>query len=61
MGVAGVIQTYIERVMGQGFMTAQGYMQFWFKIVIFFGVCLIGGVALTFWNMMTSRQLEKTD
>jgi nitric oxide reductase subunit B len=31
-GVAGVLQTYIERVMGLGFMTAQAQMRFWFAV-----------------------------
>ncbi|MBE0430157.1 MAG: cbb3-type cytochrome c oxidase subunit I [Thermoleophilia bacterium] len=56
MAVAGILQTYIERVMCQGFMTAQAQMQFWFKISIFFGVFLIAGVGMTFWNMLTARQ-----
>ncbi|MBE0430159.1 MAG: cbb3-type cytochrome c oxidase subunit I [Thermoleophilia bacterium] len=56
MSVAGILQTYIERVMGQGFMTAQAQMQFWFKITLFFGVFLIVGVGMTFWNMLTARQ-----
>lgn len=56
MAVAGVIQTYVERVMGEGFMAAQDYMQLWFKVVIFFGVILLIGVIITFWNMLTVRQ-----
>ncbi|MHB9112402.1 MAG: cbb3-type cytochrome c oxidase subunit I [Thermoleophilia bacterium] len=59
MGIAGVIQTYVERVMGEGFMTAQGYMQLWFKVVLFFGVFMLGGLILTFWNMMTGKQSEE--
>ena len=31
MAVAGIIQTYVERVLGDGFMVAQGHMQLWFK------------------------------
>jgi len=61
MAVAGVLQTYIERIMGQGFMTAQAQMQFWFKVVIFFGVCLIAGVLITFWAMLTARQVADGD
>jgi len=41
--------------MGEGFMTAQEHMQFWFKVVIFFGVVLIIGVLITFWNMLTAH------
>ena len=54
-----VIQTYVERVMGEGFMTAQGYMQLWFKVVLFFGVFMLGGLILTFWNIMTGKQSKE--
>jgi hypothetical protein len=30
--VSGVLQAYIERVLGLGFMTAQAQMRFWFAI-----------------------------
>ena len=57
MGIAGILQTYIERVMGQGFMTAQLQMQFWFKIVLFFGVVLLGGLILSIWSILTGKQI----
>src|SRR5680860_417086 len=58
MSVAGVLQTYIERVMGQGFMTAQAQMQFWFKVVLFFGVIVLLGVLVTAWHMLTAKQVD---
>ena len=36
-GVAGVLQSYIERVLGMGYMVAQGYMRLWM------GVTMVGG------------------
>lgn len=57
MAVAGILQTYIERVMGQGFMTAQLQMQFWFKIVLFFGVVLLAGLGVTIWTILTGKQI----
>ena len=36
-GVAGVLQSYIERVLGMGYMVAQGYMRLWM------GVTMAGG------------------
>jgi len=60
MGVAGVLQTYIERIMGQGFMNAQAQMQFWFKVTLFFGVILVIGAGLTMWKLLTQRQSEET-
>ena len=56
MAVAGIIQTYVERVLGDGFMVAQSHMQLWFKIVIFFGVLLIVGLLVTIWNMVFAKR-----
>ena len=56
MGVAGILQVYIERVMGLGFMTAQAQMQFWFKLCIVFGVVILVGLVITAWNMLTVKQ-----
>ncbi len=55
MAVAGIIQTYVERVLGQGFMVAQANMQLWFKVVLVFGVTLIVGLLITFWNMVFAK------
>ncbi|MHB1342930.1 MAG: cbb3-type cytochrome c oxidase subunit I [Thermoleophilia bacterium] len=55
MAVAGIIQTYIERVLGEGFMVAQAQMQLWFKVVIVFGVVLIIGLLVTVWNMVFAK------
>jgi len=61
MGIAGILQTYIERVMGQGFMTAQAQMQFWFKLCIVFGLVIIVGLVITAWNMLTVRQATEIE
>ncbi len=53
--VAGVLQTYIERVMGLGYMTAQAQMRFWFAILVAFGLALLVGVALTVIDLLTLR------
>lgn len=53
--VAGVLQTYIERVMGLGYMTAQAQMRFWFAILVFLGLSLLGGVILTVLDLLTLR------
>lgn len=54
-GVAGVLQSYLERVMGLGFMTAQAQMQFWFGVVIGFGVIFLAGVLLTAADLLKLR------
>lgn len=46
-GVAGVLQTYIERVMGMGYMTAQDYMRLWMGITLAAGVFFLGGLLVT--------------
>jgi nitric oxide reductase subunit B len=53
--VAGVLQTYIERVMGMGYMTAQAQMRFWFAILVFLGVTLLIGVVLTVVDLLMLR------
>jgi len=53
--VAGVLQSYIERVMGLGYMTAQAQMRFWFGVVVFFGLSLLGGAILAVLDLLTLR------
>ncbi len=53
--VAGVLQTYIERVMGLGYMTAQAQMRFWFAILVAVGLTLLIGVLLTVVDLLTLR------
>ena len=53
--VAGVLQTYIERVMGLGFMTAQAQMRFWFGILVVLGLAMLGGVVLAATDLLTLR------
>ncbi len=53
--VAGVLQTYIERVMGLGYMTAQAQMRFWFAILAVLGVTLLAGVVLAVVDLLTLR------
>lgn len=53
--VAGVLQTYIERVLGLGYMTAQAQMRFWFAILAALGVTLLAGVVLAVVDLLTLR------
>jgi len=55
-GIAGVLQSYIERVMGLGFMTAQAQMRFWFAVTWVLGLILLVGVILTVVDLLTLRQ-----
>jgi nitric oxide reductase subunit B len=52
---AGILQTYLERVLGLGYMTAQAQMQFWFKAVIGIGIVFFIGVLRTVTDLLTLR------
>jgi nitric oxide reductase subunit B len=54
-GVAGVLQAYIERILGLGFMTAQAQMRFWFAVTWVFGLFLFAGVVLAVVDLLTVR------
>jgi nitric oxide reductase subunit B len=54
-GVAGVLQSYIERVLGMGYMTAQGYMRLWMGVTLFAGVFFLMGVAAMVADLLTLR------
>ena len=54
-GVAGVLQTYIERVMGLGFMTAQAQMRFWLAVTWVLGLVLLVGVIVTVVDLLTLK------
>ena len=56
--IAGVLQTYIERVMGLGYMTAQAQMRFWFAILVALGLILLAGVLLTVVDLLTLRPVR---
>jgi nitric oxide reductase subunit B len=53
--IAGVLQTYIERVMGLGYMTAQAQMRFWFAIVVVLGFTLLIGVLTAVADLLALR------
>ncbi len=54
-GVAGVLQSYIERALGMGFMTAQSYMRLWMGSVFFTGIVFLSGVLATVADLLTVR------
>ena len=59
--VAGVLQTYIERVMGLGYMTAQAQMRFWFAILVALGLTLLIGVVTAVVDLLTLRPATARD
>jgi len=54
-GISGVLQTYLERVLGMGYMTAQAHMQLWMGVTLFLGVFFLAGVLTTAWDLLTLR------
>lgn len=54
-GIAGVVQSYIERVLGMGYMTAQSYMTLWMRVTLVLGVCFFIGLLFTVTDLLTLR------
>jgi nitric oxide reductase subunit B len=54
-GVAGVLQSYVERVQGMGYMTAQSYMRLWMGAVFFCGISFLAGLLTTVADLFTLR------
>jgi nitric oxide reductase subunit B len=54
-GVAGVLQSYVERVLRLGFMTAQGYMRLWLGITLAAGFAFLAGVLLMVRDLLSLR------
>jgi len=54
-GVAGVLQSYIERVLGMGYMVAQGYMRLWMGVTMVAGLFFLGGLLTTVVDLFTLR------
>lgn len=60
-GIAGVLQSYLERVLGMGYMTAQSYMQLWMGITMVLGVFFLMGVLVTVADLLFMKPLVRTD
>jgi nitric oxide reductase subunit B len=53
--VAGVLQTYLERVRGEPFMVAQQPMRFWMLVVFLHGLVVLAGVVTTVVHLLTLK------
>jgi nitric oxide reductase subunit B len=58
-GIAGVVQSYIERVLGMGYMVAQSYMRLWLGVTFFLGICFFIGVLIMVTDLLTLRPAPK--
>ncbi len=54
-GVAGVLQTYLERIQGQPYMVAQQPIRFWMAIVAAHGLVVLAGTVLIVKHLLTLR------
>lgn len=54
-GIAGVLQSYLERVLGMGYMTAQSYMRFWMGVTLVLGLFFFVGVVTTVTDLFTLK------
>jgi nitric oxide reductase subunit B len=59
--VAGVLQTYLERVRGEPFMVAQEPMRFWMLLVFLHGLAVLAGVIVTVTHLLTLRPERATE
>jgi nitric oxide reductase subunit B len=54
-GVAGVLQTYLERIQGQPYMVAQQPIRFWMFVVAVHGLMLLAGALITIKHLLTLK------
>ena len=59
-GVAGVLQSYLERVLGLGYMVAEEYMRLWMGVTFALGLFFLAGVATAAWDLLTVRPARGT-
>lgn len=58
-GVAGILQTYLERFLDIGYSTAHITMMFWFRVAFGIGIIFLGGVLITVWHLFTLKPIEE--
>jgi nitric oxide reductase subunit B len=54
-GIAGILQTYLERFLDIGYSTAQQTMMFWFRVAFGVGLVFLAGVLTTIWHLFTLK------
>ncbi len=54
-GVAGVLQTYLERIQGQPYMVAQEPIRFWMAVAAAHGLMVVAGVLLVVKHLLTLK------
>jgi nitric oxide reductase subunit B len=54
-GIAGILQAYMERVLGMGYMVAQSYMRLWMGVTLALGVVFLSGVLVTVYDLLNMK------
>jgi nitric oxide reductase subunit B len=57
--VAGVLQAYLERILGMGYMAAQEQMRFWFEVTFYCGIAFLVGVLVTVYDLFFLKPKEE--
>ncbi|RPJ87147.1 MAG: nitric-oxide reductase [Acidobacteria bacterium] len=53
--VAGVLQTYLERIQGQDYMISQEPIRFWMFVAFLHGLVVVAGVFMIVWHLLTLK------
>ncbi len=57
-GIAGVLQSYLERMLGMGYMTAQSYMQLWMRVTLVLGLIFFAGLLVMVTDLFNLRPVR---
>lgn len=57
-GVAGVLQTYLERIQGQPYIVAQSPIRFWMAVVAAHGLIVLFGVFVIIRHLLTLKPMQ---
>jgi nitric oxide reductase subunit B len=49
--VAGIVQVYLQRIMGMDFLEAQNYLRIWFEVRLVTGGTFLVGTVLVLWDL----------
>ena len=49
--IAGIVQVYLQRVMGMDFLEVQNYLRIWFEVRLITGCIFLVGTVLVLWDL----------
>ncbi len=59
LGIAGVVQAYLQRVLGMDYLTTQDYMRLWYEVMWVAGWGVVSGVLLYIYDFFTMGRPSK--